>query len=362
MRTEARTSTELTVRDLRVGFWVPGGYFEAVQGLSLTLNRGEVYGLVGESGSGKSCFARSLLGLPGGQPGIVSGSLRIHAYDEVKPVLDDAARYWTREHGEGFAVCRRRRATAWDDAVEQRFRPIRGRVISLLFQNAKVSLSPYHTLQKQVARSCELNGRGERDADEVAEYWLNAVNLGDHLNSYPHTLSGGQAQRAAVAVAMASDGRILVADEPTTGLDASLRREIVDLMVGMVRQHERTLILISHDLAIVTYASDRVGVMYGGRLCEEFRVDSGNWAGCHPYSKELLATIDEKLRDATIDPRGSVGAERAGTGCVYRHRCSLYESCRDAQVARLCENELPELKTVSGDQRVACWVASSKVS
>lgn len=310
---------ELTVKNLDVGFWTDSGLFKAVSGLSLEIRRGEVFGLVGESGSGKSCFVRSLLGLPGGDPGIISGSIVLMGKDGSDVLVDNAATYWQGEWSSGFCHRNRRKEAAWNQRLDRRFRPIRGRRISLLFQDARGSLSPYHTLREQVARNHSLNGDGVRDAYEVADGWLDSVSMYRYRHSYPHTLSGGQAQRAAIAVSMATDSSLIIADEPTTGLDASLRREIVDLMVTMAKKNGRTLLLISHDLAIVGYASDRVGVMYRGRLCEVMDDVARGVHGVHPYSRELLATIEEKMRFGN-GAEAQVVRQDSTSGCVYQSR------------------------------------------
>jgi oligopeptide/dipeptide ABC transporter ATP-binding protein len=347
-------SIELRVDDLQVGYWTPNGFFLAIQGVSLELQSGEIFGLVGESGSGKSCLSRSILGLPGGYPGIIGGQVHFNLGGEgVKPILPDAESFWKKEHASGFAGTQLGKAARWDNLVRRATMPLRGCGIELLFQNARGSLSPFHTIQQQVESRFTQTGGDPSEVKSRGEYWLDAVGLKEYGQSYAHTLSGGQAQRAAIAVAMAGQNQVLIADEPTTGLDASLRMEVVELMIRVVKDHGRTLLLISHDLAIVGYASNRIGVMYGGKLMEAFAVDGGRHQIDHPYSKELMATIDEKLREPDRGGIGEVGALRSETGCVFANRCSLL-SLNEGSPSR-CRDEAPRLKPRSGRHHVACW-------
>ena len=354
-------SIELRVDDLQVGYWTPNGFFLAIQGVSLELQSGEIFGLVGESGSGKSCFSRSILGLPGGYPGIVGGQVYFNLGGEgLRPILPDAESFWAKERTSSFASAQLGKAARWDNLMQRATMPLRGCGIELLFQNARGSLSPFHTIQQQVESRFTQTGGDPSEARSRGEYWLESVGLKEYGQSYAHTLSGGQAQRAAIAVAMAGQNQVLIADEPTPGLDASLRMGVVELMIRIVKDHGRTLLLISHDLAIVGYASDKVGVMYGGKLMEEFAVEGSGHQIDHPYSKELMATIDEKLREPDRGGFGEVGALRSETGCVFANRCSVLS--RNGSSPLRCRDEAPRLKPRLSRHHVACWAVEGEGS
>ncbi len=297
----------LSVRELVVGLDTPRGPADAVRGVSFTIGRGETLGLIGESGCGKSLTALALLGLlPEGAR--VTGSVRFGGR-ELVGMPDEA-------------LCR-----------------LRGDRVGFVFQEPMTALNPVHRIGRQIAEPLRLHrGMGERDARTEAIALLERVGLADarrRIDAYPHELSGGQRQRVTIAMALACGPDLLIADEPTTALDVTIQRQILDLIGELVAERGMALLLISHDLGVIAENVDRMLVMYGGTVVEQGPTDTVFARMAHPYTRGLfaarprlgavrgtrLATIPGTVPDIVDLPRG----------CAFAERCTLaLDACRAA--------------------------------
>ncbi|MCO4768774.1 MAG: ABC transporter ATP-binding protein [Deltaproteobacteria bacterium] len=331
----------LRVENLSVGVTDPldGQEVVVVDDVSFSLGRGEVVALVGESGSGKTVLMRSLLGITSAKPGVMQG-----------------------------------RATAWTEEGEAALAPRRpGRRRSLttvrpgwagyVFQHPLEALDPYQTVGRQVADSVRVARPRASTAErrERAEHWLAQVALPNPravAELHPHELSGGMAQRVAVAVALATEPRFLVADEPTTGLDWSVRREVLDLLARLQDEQGLTLLLITHDFAVVRHMADRVLVLYQGRLVEDgprsafFEPGPGE----HPYSRELQARVLALEEGRPPPPSLRAPSGPAGASCPYVKRCARMAVGREHDQER-CYSEVPPLVPFGDGHRVACFLS-----
>jgi oligopeptide/dipeptide ABC transporter ATP-binding protein len=310
----------LAVRDLTVGFEVPGGRLSAVDAVSITVGPGEIVGLVGESGCGKSTLANAVLGLlPASTQ--VSGSVTV----EGEEVLG---------------------------ASEDRLRELRGDRASMIFQDPATSLDPTCPVGVQVAETIRAHRRVTRkQARERAIELMAEVGIPDARARFadpPHRFSGGMRQRVVIAAALANDPAVLIADEPTTALDVTIQAQILDLITALTRDHATGVLLISHDLGVIAQVADRVGVMYGGQLVEEAAAADLFAAPAHPYTRALLAA----LPTAASEP-GKLNAipgqvpDLAGElpGCRFADRCPL----------RRPECDERPVPVAVGATQVACW-------
>ena len=277
-----------------------------VDGASFDVGAGEAVGLVGESGCGKSVTALSILGLlPERQISVAGGAIRLEGRDLTR-------------------------------LPDREMRKVRGDRIAMIFQEPMTSLNPVHTVGKQVAEAFRLHGRGRGralrtlSADILREVGLPAPEAA--LDRYPHELSGGQRQRVMIAIALACDPDLLVADEPTTALDVTVQAQILDLLDGLRRDRGMGLLLITHDLGVVAQYCDRVLVMYGGRIVEEGAAEALFARPRHRYTEALLRTMPAANAPGAELPAitGSVPAPGARpAGCVFHPRChATVERCR----------------------------------
>jgi oligopeptide/dipeptide ABC transporter ATP-binding protein len=289
----------LEVRDLRVDFPAPGGVLPAVAGASLTLERGRALALVGESGSGKTTTALAV-------PRLLPPGARVRAR---RLALDG------------------RDLTALD---ERELRALRGREVGVLFQDSGASLDPVQRVGPQVAEGPQValgleRGAARRRALEL----LVSVGLPDPeeiARRFPHQLSGGQQQRVALAMALASGPRLLIADEPTTALDTTLQAQVLELLAGLASERGMALLLVAHDLAVVARAAGEVAVMYAGRVVERGATAEVLARPRHPYTAALLAAHPAGVpRGQPLRPiPGAVGdPRRLPSGCPFRARCAL---------------------------------------
>ncbi|WP_026870922.1 ABC transporter ATP-binding protein [Inquilinus limosus] len=264
--TQTPTSGErlLEIRDLAVEFRIPGGAVPAVKGVSLHLDRGETLALVGESGSGKSVTALSVL--------------------QLLP-------YPSARHPKGSI---RYRGQELLGAPEKVLREVRGNKIAMVFQEPMTSLNPLHTIEKQVGEVLSVHkGMGKAQARARVLELLRLVGLPNpeqRLNAYPHELSGGQRQRVMIAMALANEPDILIADEPTTALDVTIQAQILELMQSLQRRFGMALLLITHDLGVVRKMADRICVMNKGEIVEQGETEAVFGAPQHPYTQRLLAS------------------------------------------------------------------------
>lgn len=329
-------SALLEVTDLRVQVTDPvtGAPIEVVHGCSFELPRGAVVALVGESGSGKTIMMRSLLGISDAWPGVVGGAARVLPEGGVPVPL--------------LGAPHRRRALP----------RLRGGWAAYVFQHPRAALDPFQTVGRQVGDSVRVSHPtcAGPDLESKVHEWLTAVALPDPedvARLHPHELSGGMAQRVAIAVALATEPELLVADEPTTGLDWSVRREVLDLLIRLQKERGLTLLLITHDFSVVRHIADRVLVLFRGRLVEDGPRAAffAPGPGLHPYSRELQERV-RALEDGEAPPEILVDPEEA-TGCPYRHRCGVRRAGGDA-LQTACADTEPASTGAAPDHTARC--------
>src|SRR3712207_589219 len=291
----------LEVINLQTHFPTRGGLVRAVDGVSFHLDEGELLGLVGESGCGKSITALSVMRLIAAPGRVVGGEIRFDGEDLLK-------------------------------APEERLREIRGDDIAMIFQDPMTSLNPVYTVGEQIAEALRLHRKLNRaQAREAAVAAMREVAIPDpgrRVDDYPHQLSGGMRQRVMIAMALACDPKLLIADEPTTALDVTIQAQILELIDELRRTRNLAVLLITHDLGVVAEVADRVAVMYTGRIVEESPVGELFARPKHPYTEGLLRSVpkltledvEKKERLETIE--GIVPSPTAlPTGCHFAPRC-----------------------------------------
>jgi oligopeptide/dipeptide ABC transporter ATP-binding protein len=314
----------LTVRDLAVAFDTDAGLLRAVDGISFSIPRGRTLGLVGESGCGKSVTALSLLRLlpqPSGR--IVGGEIRFEGADLAAATPADLLR-------------------------------IRGGRIGMVFQEPMTALNPVHRIGRQLSEVFLLHRTHDKaEAARLAVEMLAKVGIPSpeiRAQEYPHQLSGGMRQRVVIAMALACDPALLIADEPTTALDVTIQAQILDLLRSLQRELGMAILLITHDLGVVAEVCDEVVVMYAGRIAEQGPVGEIFARPAHPYTRGLLSAIprleaERKSRLATIPGLVPTLAEMPD-GCRFANRCPLATNACSIQ---------PPLETLSEAHTVACW-------
>jgi peptide/nickel transport system ATP-binding protein len=315
----------LEVQDLEVDFPLGRRTLRALHQVGFTLDRGERLGVVGESGAGKSVTAFSILNLISRPGRITDGRILFEGRDLIR-------------------------------LSEQEMRSIRGNRISMIFQDPMMTLNPVLTIETQMVETIQAHRAISRDeARRVAVEKLREVRIPSpeaRLDSYPHELSGGMRQRVVIAVALLTDPSIIIADEPTTALDVTIQAEIMALMVDLCRNHDVALMLITHDLAVVSQVAQRVIVMYAGEVVEEGSVREVIDSPRHPYTKGLLAALPQRNRAGgrLNQIRGSMPAlDAIPEGCSFHPRCDRAEA--------ECGRRAPLLRDIGGGRRVACHFA-----
>jgi oligopeptide/dipeptide ABC transporter ATP-binding protein len=315
----------LEVTDLRVSFSTADGAVKAVRGVSFTVDTGKTLGIVGESGSGKTVLTQTLLGLaPGGQ---VSGRAMFAGKDllTLRP---------------------------------EQLRQVRGAEIAVIFQDPLTSLHPLYKVGWQICEMIRSHDKSvsKKQATERAVELLGRVGIPQprqRVNDYPHQFSGGMRQRAMIAMALALTPKLIIADEPTTALDATVQAQILDLLIRLQEESDTALIMITHDLGVVADIADDVLVMYAGRAAEMADKHDIFYRPHHPYTKGLLESIPnssaagERLKPITGQPPSLINLP---SGCAFHPRC--------AYVMDRCLTEQPDLIAVgaTGQHRSACWL------
>ncbi len=306
------------VQDLRISFPSPQGYKEVVHGLDLTLYKGEVFAFVGESGSGKTVTGYAFMGL---LPSYVRVEGRLHFLG--RNLIGLPPRQW---------------------------HSIRGEEISMIFQEPMISLNPTMKVGQQVAEVFMLHqGMDKKEALGQTVAILGEMGIPQpeiRVQDYPHQMSGGMRQRILIAMAMAARPKLLIADEPTTALDVTVQAQILALLKRLQRERGTTIFFITHDLGIVAEVAHRVGVIKGGLLLEESKVDDLYDEPLHPYTWALLEVLPHWERHGKDFPLPQVREEGEGA-------CPFYPFCGDAKEA--CHNRLPPIK-VLGERKVRCWL------
>ena len=323
----------LSVRDLKVSFDTEDGVVAAVSGVSYDVEAGKTLGIVGESGSGKTVGTLTIMGLTRAVNTKISGE----ALFDGKDLLTSS---------------------------EQQMRAIRGDEIAMIFQDPLSSLHPFFTIGAQLVEAIQVHRNVSKAAarDRAAEL-LGMVGLSDprsRLSSYPHEFSGGMRQRVMIAMALANDPRLLIADEPTTALDVTVQAQILELIADLQRQTGTAMIIITHDLGVVAEVADEIAVMYAGRIVEQASAADLFANPQHPYTRGLLASIPRLDRDRSIglDPIAGRPPSMISPpgGCAFHPRCP--------RAFDRCSEELPQLEAVAGssNHRVACLLEPAERS
>jgi oligopeptide transport system ATP-binding protein len=319
-------STLLDVKDLQTRFHTPEGTVYAVNGISFHVDEGETLAVVGESGCGKSVSMLSVLQLIATPPGEISGGMALYSGQDLLKKSEDEM-------------------TA-----------IRGKEVAMIFQDPMTSLNPVLTIGRQITESLRTHmGMDQKAAEHRTVELLEMVGIPDaqkRLRDYPHQFSGGMRQRVMIAIALACNPSLLIADEPTTALDVTIQAQIVELVTKIRNQIHMAVIWITHDLGVVAGIADRVIVMYAGFIVEEASVDELYENPRHPYTKALLGALPRV--DRRRDRRLNSIAGAPPSLLVEPKGCPFVKRCEHA--IQRCVNENPSLTLVGPNHTIACWV------
>ncbi len=368
----------LRANDVWVGVKVGKNIKPIVQGGQLVVPRGGILGLVGASGSGKTQFVRAVMGLSSLEPGVITGSA-VYSVPGAEPidVLADIDDYSPFRPPQGDELYPQRQRIGWGWLMwRRRFRKrlatLRRLGVGFIFQNPMGALNPFLSVGAQLVEAVRVARptASKAEAEEGVLHWLAQVHLKatrDTLALYPHELSGGMAQRVMIALALAAEPKFVVADEPTTGLDSHIRREVVGLLHRIMAGGELSGIVISHDLPMVAKLCDRLTVMYRGRVVEVGPIEAlGDVdAPNHPYTRMLKERAEDLARGrhggvvriGTASPDAT--GVTVGAGCIYRKRCMVYDT--DLVSRRKCDAEQPALSEIAERHVVACHADDEKV-
>jgi oligopeptide/dipeptide ABC transporter ATP-binding protein len=361
------TDPLLKIENLRTYFYSKSkqAFIRSVDGVSLEIGKGKTLGIVGESGSGKSITAMSVMGLISSGPGVISGKIGFKSDRVQKNLLQDLDEYVKVEQRNGRIMGVQKDEAGWQEHVEQRMARIRGKEISMIFQNPKQSLNPFETVGRQITEAVRLHTAqtGEQEAMEKAIEWLDRVRIDSprlRFENYPYGLSGGMCQRAMIAMALSCEPSLLIADEPTTGLDATIQSKIVDLLAELKSELGITTMLISHDISIIARLSDTVAVMYGGTVVEEGPargILSRTAERKHPYTAALLASIPSAENVREHGYLQAIEGDVLDTinipaGCRFFGRCDQVTD----RVRERCERSEPDLREIEPGHRTRCWL------
>ena len=309
----------------RLSFFTPAGEVKALNDVSIHLNDGEVLGIVGESGSGKSVTAYSLMGLTAYPGKLVGGTIDFN----------------------GHRI---------NDLSEKEFRKIRGNEVSIIFQDPMTSLNPVYTIGNQIMEVILLHtDKNKEQARARAKELLELVGINEpekRLKQYPHELSGGMRQRVMIAIALACELKLLIADEPTTALDVTIQAQILELMMELKEKLGMAIIMITHDLGVVASMCDKIAVMYAGRIVEYGTTDDIFYNPKHEYTKGLLKSIprlDAKEHERLVPIEGTpIDLLNPPAGCPFAPRCS---NCM-----KICLREMAPVTTFDDVHYTQCWM------
>jgi len=325
------TDNLLEISGLRTHFFTPEGRVRAVDGVDMTIGRGRTLGVLGESGSGKSVTALSVMRLIQAPGEIVEGSIALDGRDVLA-------------------------------LSEEEMRHVRGREISMIFQEPMTSLNPVFTLGDQIAEVFMIHrGHGRAEALEGAAHMLEQVGIpspNSRVDDFPHQFSGGMRQRAMIAMAIACQAKLMIADEPTTALDVTIQAQILDLMLTLQQDLGMAIMLITHDLGVIAETSDEVVVMYAGQVVEYLPIDDLFNNPSHPYTEGLLDSIPrlgEKFKTGKQPLKEIPGVVpnliRLPPGCPFASRCGY--------VMDQCRRERPPLFRLGPQHGSRCWRAEA---
>ncbi len=314
----------LQVSDLRTSFFTDAGEVKAVNGVSFTLEKGKVLGIVGESGSGKSVTAYSIMQILAPSGKIVGGSIKFKGQELI-------------------------------GADENTMKGIRGNKISIIFQDPMTSLNPTYTIGNQLMEAILLHtNRDKKQAFDRAIEMLRLVNVNEpekRMKQYPFELSGGMRQRVMIAMALACEPDILIADEPTTALDVTIQAQILELMKTLQQELGMAIIMITHDLGVVAQMCDEVIVMYAGSICEQGTVDEIFYNPQHEYTKGLLRSIPSATSAGTkLQPISGTPIDLLNVpkGCPFSPRCD--------NAMKICLTDKAENIIVNENHSATCWM------
>lgn len=315
----------LDIKDERLSFFTPAGEVKALNGVSLSMEEGEVLGIVGESGSGKSVTAYSIMGLTAYPGKLVGGTINFNGHQI-------------------------------DKMTEKEFRAIRGNEVSIIFQDPMTSLNPVYTIGNQITEAILLHtDKTKAEANARAKELLELVGINEpdkRLKQYPHELSGGMRQRVMIAIALACEPKLLIADEPTTALDVTIQAQILELMQSLREKLGMSIIMITHDLGVVASMCEKIAVMYAGHIVEYGTTDEIFYSPKHEYTKGLINSIPKlstKEKERLVPIEGQpVDLLNPPAGCPFAPRC---RSCM-----KICLREMPPRTDLSDTHYSNCWL------
>ena len=356
----------LKIENLRTYFYSRSkqAFSRAADGVNLALEKGQTLGIVGESGSGKSVTAMSIMGLVTAEPGIITGNIGLKTDAVQKNLLQDVEDYVKVASNNGRIVEVAKDNSGWQRHMDRVMRGVRGKEISMIFQNPKLAMNPFSSVGRQITEAIMLNTPigNRREARQRALYWLEQVKIDSprlRYNNHPNNLSGGMCQRVMIAMALSTEPSVIIADEPTTGLDATIQSKIVSLLGELKSTFGATTLLISHDIDVIKTLSDRVAVMYGGRVLESGpsnEILAPDKHKTHPYTAALMASIPtaRQIKEKTTlrAIKGDViDTVNLPQGCRFYARCRR----KTEQIKIQCKQQEPEMMPVSAQHKVRCW-------
>ena len=315
----------LEIKDERLSFFTPAGEVKALNGVSFSMEEGEVLGIVGESGSGKSVTAYSIMGLTAYPGKLVGGTVHFNGHEIEK-------------------------------MTEKEFRKIRGNEVSIIFQDPMTSLNPVYTIGNQIVEVILLHtNKTKKEAYERARELLELVGINEptkRLKQYPHELSGGMRQRVMIAIALACEPKLLIADEPTTALDVTIQAQILELMQELRKKLGMSINMITHDLGVVASMCEKIAVMYAGHIVEYGTADEIFYNPSHEYTKGLIKSIPklnaEKIERLVPIEGQPVDLLNPPAGCPFAPRCS--------ECMKICLNKMPPKTELSDTHYSYCWL------
>lgn len=315
----------LEIKDERLSFFTPAGEVKALNGVSFSMEEGEVLGIVGESGSGKSVTAYSVMGLTAYPGKLIGGTINFNGHQI-------------------------------DKMSEKEMRKIRGNEVSIIFQDPMTSLNPVYTIGNQITEViCLHTGKSKKEAHDRAKELLELVGINEptkRLKQYPHELSGGMRQRVMIAIALACEPKLLIADEPTTALDVTIQAQILELMQELRKKLGMSIIMITHDLGVVASMCERIAVMYAGHIVEYGTADEIFYEPKHEYTKGLIRSIPKlnvQETERLIPIEGQpVDLLNPPAGCPFAPRC--------ANCMKICLREMPPKTELSDTHYSQCWL------
>lgn len=318
------TTHLLSVKDLHTSFTTDHGEVQAVNGVSFNLDAGKLLGIVGESGSGKSVTAYSIMQILADNGRITSGEILYKGED----------------------------ISRWGESKMQDFR---GKCCSIIFQDPMTSLNPVFTIGSQIAEAVLLHTKSSKhEAMEKALEMLKLVGINEpekRLKQYPYELSGGMRQRVMIAMALACEPDILIADEPTTALDVTIQAQILELMQSLQKKLGMAIIMVTHDLGVIAEMCDEIVVMYGGRFCERGTADEIFYNPRHEYTRGLLRSIPNitNMKERLVPISGTpINMLNMPKGCAFCARCD--------KAMKICLEQVPEERIINESHRASCWI------